>query len=192
MPQSGRLLLGVIAGVKGIKGEVKVKTFTGSPEDIVSYGPLENKAGTIKYKLSFVGFSKGTPVVRIKGVVDRNQAEALKGTELYMDRDKLPAIDGDDEYYHADLIGLDVVFEDGTQYGKILRLHDFGAGDMLEIVPDGKSEKSAILVPFTLEMVPAVDIKAGQVVLNLSDDFFDVPERDKTSEEARDGNEGEC
>ncbi|MBL4739695.1 MAG: 16S rRNA processing protein RimM [Sneathiella sp.] len=192
MPQSGRLLLGVISGVKGIKGEVKIKTFTGSPEDIVSYGPLENKAATVKYKLSFVGFSKGSPVVRIKGVSDRNQAEALKGTELYVDRDKLPEIESDDEFYHADLIDLDAVFEDGTKYGKILRLHDFGAGDMLEIVPDGKSDKSAILVPFTTEMVPTVDIGAGQVVLNLSDDFFEVPERDTPSDDTRDGNEREC
>lgn len=187
MPQSDRLLLGVIAGPKGIKGEVKVKTFTESPEDIVSYGPLEDKTGTQSYVLKFVGFSKGMPVVRVKGISDRNQAEAFKGTELYISRDRLPETESDDEFYHADLIGLDAVFEDGTHFGKILRLFDFGAGDMLEIQPEGKSANSAILVPFTLEMVPVVDLDAGQVVLSLSDDFFEVPERDAEIE----GSKGE-
>lgn len=186
MPQSDRLLLGVIAGPRGIKGEVKVKTFTGSPEDIAAYGSLENKTGTSRYDIKLVGFSKGIPVIRVGGISDRNQAEALKGTELYISREKLPETVGDDEFYHADLIGLDAVFEDGTIFGKILRLHDFGAGDMLEIVPDGKGEKAAIFVPFTTEMVPTIDLDAGQVVLSLSDDFFSVPERDTEEKDAKD------
>ncbi|MBL4905863.1 MAG: ribosome maturation factor RimM [Sneathiella sp.] len=186
MPQSGRLLLGVIAGAKGIKGEVKVKTFTEVPEGITSYGTLENKSGSTQYKVKLVGFSKGLPVVRVAGVSDRNQAEALKGTELYVSRDKLPDTEGDDEFYHTDLIGLDAVFEDGTKFGIILRVHDFGAGDMLEITPEGESVKSTVLVPFTIEMVPTVDIAAGQVVLSLSDDFFSVPDRDPDVKDAED------
>lgn len=184
--QSDRLLLGVIAGAKGIKGEVKVKTFTEVPEGIAAYGSLEDKTGTKSYDVKLVGFSKGIPVVRIAGISDRNQAEALKGTELYVSRDKLPETEGDDEFYHADLIGLDAVLEDGTRFGKILRLFDFGAGDMLEIVPEGKGEKSAILVPFTLEMVPNIDLKAGQVNLSLSDDFFLVPDRDPEVKDEKD------
>ncbi len=186
MPQSDRLLLGVVAGARGIKGEVKVKTFTGSPEDIVSYGALENKTGTTQYKVKLVGFSKGIPVVRIGGVSDRNQAEALRGTELYISRDKLPDTEGDDEFYHTDLIDLDAVFEDGTKFGTILRLHDFGAGDLLEVVPEGKGPKSAVFIPFTNEMVPTVDLKAGQVVLSLSDDFFSVPDRDPEVKDEKD------
>lgn len=183
--QPDRLLLGVIAGARGIKGEVKVKTFTQAPEDIAAYGALEDKTGTKRYDVKLVGFSKGIPVIRVAGISDRNQAEALKGTELYISRDKLPETEGDDEFYHADLIGLDAVLEDGTHFGKILRVFDFGAGDMLEIVPEGKGAKSAIFVPFTLEMVPTVDLKAGQVTLSLSDDFFAVPERDTETKEIR-------
>ena len=185
MPQSDRLLLGVVAGPRGIKGEMKVKTFTGNPEDIASYGSLENEAGTQSYKIKLVGFSKGIPVIRIKGVADRNQAEAFKGTELYISRDRLPETESD-EFYHTDLIGLDAIFEDGTIFGKILRLFDFGAGDMLEVVPDGKGAKSSIFVPFTLEMVPTVDLDAGHVVLSLSDDFFEVPDRDPEIQGSKD------
>ncbi|MFT6556719.1 ribosome maturation factor RimM [Sneathiella sp.] len=181
-----RLLLGVIAGPRGIRGEMKVKTFTENPEDIAAYGQLESKDGKVKYKLSLQGFSKAIPVVRIKGVTTRNEAEALKGTELYVTRDKLPKTDGDDEFYHADLIGLDAVLEDGSKFGSIFRVFEFGAGDMLEIIPEGKSAKAAILVPFTLEMVPAVDLEKGHVVLSLSDDFFDVPEKEVSSEKKED------
>jgi len=182
MPQSDKLLLGVIAGARGIKGEVKVKTFTEVPEDIANYGPLEDASGANSFALKTVGVSKGLPVVRIKGITDRNQAEALKGTELYVSRDKLPEVKEENEYYHADLIGLQAVFKDGTGFGKVLRLHGFGAGDMLEILPDGKAEKASILVPFTMEMVPEVNIEAGQVILDLSDDFFEIPEKPPTHE----------
>ncbi len=177
MGQAEKLLLGVIVGAKGIKGEVKIKTFTEIPEDISSYGPLTDATETKAFSLKVVSFSKGLPVVRIKGISDRNQAEALKGTELYVSRDKLPETENEEEYYHADLIGLTAIFKDGTKFGRILRLHEFGAGDMLEIVPEGKSEKASILVPFTMEMVPEVDIGAGQVILDLEDGFFDMPEK---------------
>ena len=176
MSDSDRLLLGVIVGAKGIKGEVRVKSFTENPEDVAAYGLLQDASGTKTYKLKVIGFSKGLPVVRIKGISDRNAAEALKGTELYIERDKLPETSEENEYYHADLIGLQAVFEDGTKFGTILRLHDFGAGDMLEIVPEGKSEKAAVLVPFTAEMVPEVNIAEGRVVVVLGEDFFDTPE----------------
>lgn len=177
MGQAEKLLLGVIVGARGIKGDVKVKTFTEAPEDIASYGPLTDVNDTKAFSLKVIGISKGLPVVRIKGISDRNQAEALKGTELYVMRDRLPETEDEDEYYHADLIGLTAIFKDGTKFGRILRLHGFGAGDMLEIVPDGKSEKASVLVPFTMEMVPEVDIGAGQVVLDLADGFFDIPEK---------------
>ena len=176
MPQAGMLLLGVIVGAKGIKGELKVKSFTENPEDIVAYGPLQDQSGKATYKLKVVGLSKGLPVVRIKGISDRNAAEALKGTELYVTRDRLPDTKEEEEYYHADLIGLPVFFRDGTKFGTILRLHDFGAGDMLEIVPENKGDKSAVLIPFTVEMVPEVDIAGGRIVVELSEDFFENPE----------------
>ncbi|MEX0583479.1 MAG: ribosome maturation factor RimM [Sneathiella sp.] len=176
MPQGSMLLLGVIVGAKGIKGELKVKSFTENPEDIVAYGPLQDQLGKTTYKLKVVGLSKGLPVVRIEGISDRNAAEALKGTELYVARDRLPETEEAEEYYHVDLIGLPVFFQDGMKFGTILRLHDFGAGDMLEIVPESKDDRSAVLVPFTVEMVPEVDISGGRVVVELSEDFFENPE----------------
>lgn len=183
MPETGKLLLGVIVGAKGIKGEVKIKSFTEKPEDIANYGPLDDALGAKTFNLKVVGLSKGLPVVRIKGISDRNQAEALKGTELFVTRDRLPVTDLEDEYYHADLIGLAAIFKDGTRYGTVLRLHDFGAGDVLEVVPEGKGEKASILIPFTLEMVPEVDIGAGHVVLDLSEDFFDAPKEPSSDQE---------
>ena len=186
MTQSDRLLLGVIAGPKGIKGEMKVKSFTEIPEDIVSYGLLEDKTGNTQFIVTLVGTSKNLPVIRIKGVVDRNQAEALKGQELYISREKLPGTDDADEFYHTDLIGLDVIEEDGSKYGEVLRLYDFGGGDMLEIKPEKKGAKSTVLVPFTKEMVPTVDLAARQVTINLSDDFFDIPEPEKVEKDELD------
>ena len=175
------LLLGVIVGAKGIKGEVKIKSFTEYPEDIAAYGPLQDVSGKTTYNVKVVGQSKGLPVARIKGISDRNAAEALKGTELYVSRDRLPETEEEEEYYHADLIGLPVFFQDGTKFGTILRLHDFGAGDMLEIVPEGKGAKAAVLVPFTLDMVPEVDISGGRVVVELDEGFFEVPENPESA-----------
>jgi 16S rRNA processing protein RimM len=182
MPQDDRLLLGVIVGAKGIKGEVRVKTFTERPEDIAAYGTLKDATGQTTYKLKVIGLSKGLPVVRIKGISDRNQAEALKGTELYVSRSDLPDISDEDEFYYADLVGMQAVFKDGESFGIIARVHDFGAGDMLEIIPDGKPESSSVLVPFTMDMVPEVKMAAGQVILDLSDDFFDVPKDQQIQE----------
>jgi 16S rRNA processing protein RimM len=178
MTLSDRLLLGVIAGPRGIKGEMKVKSFTGQPEDIAAYGTLVDETGETSFKVKLVGMTKGLPVIRIKGVVDRNQAEALKGQELYISRDKLPKTDDDDEFYYTDLIGLTVQTADGDIFGKILRLENFGAGDVLEIQPEGKGAKAAILIPFTKEMVPTIDIAGGFVVIDLPDDFFVVPKRE--------------
>lgn len=176
MPVAENLLLGVIIGAKGIKGEVKIKSFTEHPEDVGAYGPLQDASGKITFELKVVGLSKGLPVARIKGISDRDKAEALKGTELYVSRERLPETEEAEEYYHADLIGLPVFFPDGTKFGTIQRLHDFGAGDMLEIVPEGEGAKAAVLVPFTVEMVPEVDIAGGRVVVDLGEDFFEVPE----------------
>ena len=151
---------------------MKIKSFTENPEDVAAYGPLKDASGKTTFDLKIVGLSKGLPVARIKGISDRNAAEALKGTELYVPRSRLPETEEEEEYYHADLIGLPVFFQDGEKFGTILRLHDFGAGDMLEIVPDGKGAKAAVLVPFTVEIVPEVDIAGGRVVVDLGRGFF--------------------
>tara|TARA_R100000005_G_scaffold95557_2_gene77524 strand:- start:21782 stop:22321 length:540 start_codon:yes stop_codon:yes gene_type:complete len=171
------LLLGVIVGAKGIRGEVKIKSFTEAPEDIAAYGPLQDASGKTTFDIKVVGLSKGLPVVRIAGISDRNAAEALKGTELFVARERLPETEDAEEYYHADLIGLSVFFKEGTKFGTVLRLFDFGAGDMLEIVPQGKGAREAVLVPFTAEMVPEVDVAGGRMVIEPGEDFFLVPNR---------------
>lgn len=178
MPEAERVLLGVIVGAKGIKGEVKIKSFTEDPENIAAYGPLQDASGKTTFSLKIVGFSKGLPVARIAGISDRNAAEALKGTELYVARERLPETGDEEEYYHADLIGLPVFFQDGRKLGVILRLFDFGAGDMLEIRPDpGACDvKGPVLVPFTTERVPVVDIAARRVIVDLEEDFFSTPD----------------
>lgn len=182
MSHEDRLLMGVIVGPKGIKGEVRVKSFTEHPEGIGVYGVLTDASGQTTYKIKVIGLSKGLPVVRIKGISDRNQAETLKGTELYVLRSDLPEVKNEDEFYYADLVGMQAVFKDGESFGIIACVHDFGAGSMLEITPDGKTEKSSVLVPFTMEMVPEVNMAVRQVVLDLGDDFFDIP-KDPQSQE---------
>lgn len=135
------ICLGVITGVKGIRGEVKIKSFTEDPEDLTAYGPLYDASGKTVFKIKTVGLAKGQLVARIKDVSDRNQAEALKGTELFVSRDKLPDVDDEDAFYYADLIGLKVVLQDdGSLFGKVVQVHDFGAGDMLEVQKEGRRE----------------------------------------------------
>lgn len=157
-----RLCLGVITGAHGIRGQVRVKSFTADPEHLTAYGALSDAKGEHVFKLTVNGQSKGQLIVKIKGVNDRNAAEGLKGQELFIDRDRLPAPD-EDEFYHADLIGLSVETIDGEAYGKVKAVHDFGAGDILDIALVGGK---AVMLPFTKETVPAIDLTAGKLVVN--------------------------
>lgn len=163
---SGTLLLGVVIGAQGIRGEVKVKTFTAEPEAIGDYGPLQDAGATKTFPLKVLRHSKGDVVIaRIKGVEDRTAAEALRGTELFIQRSALPRI-GDGEFYHADLVGLTAVMPQGQGPGRVLgqvvAVHNYGAGDMLEVKTDGG--RSA-MVPFTDDAVPDVDLAAGRVLV---------------------------
>lgn len=157
-----RILLGHIAGAHGIRGDVVVKSYTEEPEDIAAYGPLQSEDGRRSFELTVVNVMAKGVIVRVKGVGDRNGAEALKGTALYVDRAKLPEAD-DGAYYHADLIGLAAHDADGTPVGRIVAVHNFGAGDLLELAPakGGKTE----LIPFTDACVPSVDIAGRRVVV---------------------------
>ncbi|SLN14381.1 ribosome maturation factor RimM [Oceanibacterium hippocampi] len=157
--------LAIVTGARGIRGEVKLKSFTEVPEDVAAYGPLRDEAGR-EYRLRVVGNAKGNVVVRIDGVGDRNAAEALKGRQLMVARSKLPAIDEPEAFYREDLIGLEAVRlgdgdDDGETWGQVRAVHDFGAGDILEIAPSGGG--ATILVPFTRDCVPTVDIGAGRI-----------------------------
>jgi 16S rRNA processing protein RimM len=156
-----RICLGVIVAAHGVRGQVKVKCFTAEPEGVVAYGELSDQTGMRRFRLRIVGRTKGGVVASIAGIADRDAAEALKGTELHVARTALPEPEAD-EYYHADLIGLAVELGDGTPFGRVVALHDFGAGAMLEVATGATG---AVLMPFTREVVPVVDIAGGRVVI---------------------------
>jgi len=163
------ILLGVVIGAQGLKGEVKVKTFTATPEALARYGDLHTKDGR-KFAVATARAGKGDEaIVALKGVGDRNAAEALKGTELFVARGALPAID-EGEYYHADLIGLRAEDAEDRFIGTVKALHNYGAGDILEIeTPDGND----ILLAFTRDTVPVVDVQNGRMVIAVPDEVED-------------------
>jgi 16S rRNA processing protein RimM len=157
--------LGEVVGVHGVKGLVRVRPFTDEPEAVAAYGALQDERGR-RLKLEAVGRAKGVVLARIEGVADRTQAEALKGARLYVARAALPAIEEAETYYQADLIGLLAENAEGRALGRVSAVHDFGAGDLLEIEPEaGGKRGESLLVPFTREAVPEVDIEAGRVVV---------------------------
>jgi len=145
-----------------VRGAVRIKSFTAKPEDIARYGPLEDESGERHFTLRITGAAKGVLIAKLSGVADRDRAEALRGLRLYLPRAALPLLE-EDEYYHADLIGLDAVLTDGTPLGQVRAVHDFGAGDTLEIV---RPEGPPAMVPFTKAIVPEIDLAAGRLLLD--------------------------
>jgi 16S rRNA processing protein RimM len=161
-PNERRILLGQITGAHGIRGDVIVRTHTADPADIAAYGPLTDKDGANPLSLTVIRVSDKGVIARVKGVADRNGAEALKGRELFVARAKLPKT-SDAEYYHADLIGLEAVTEDGQPYGRVIAVQNFGAGDLLEIRSnDGRNME---FIPFTNACVPEVDLALGRLIV---------------------------
>jgi 16S rRNA processing protein RimM len=163
-PRSDRVLIARIGAAHGIKGEVRVKAYTADPGDIAAYGPLEAPDGKTFEVASLrpaAGPASDMLVVKFKGVADRNAAEALNGVELSVPRDRLPPTE-EEEYYHADLIGLAAVAPDGAELGTVTAVHNYGAGDLLEIAP---KRGETLLVPFTRAVVPEVDLAAGRVII---------------------------
>jgi 16S rRNA processing protein RimM len=157
-----RVCVGIIAGAHGVRGAIRVKSFTAEPQDVARYGPLEDESGERRFSLRLVGSAKGVVIARLAGIADRDRAEGLRGLRLYLARAALPATAAE-EYYHADLIGLDAALADGTPLGQVRAVHDFGAGDTLEIArPDGPPA----MVPFTRAIVPIVDLAGGRLVLD--------------------------
>jgi 16S rRNA processing protein RimM len=130
---------------------------------VADYGPLETKDGARRFEIETVRAAGNHLVARLKGISDRDAAQALTNTELFVPRDRLPAIDEDHTYYHSDLVGLDAVSEDGAQIGTVHAVHDFGAGSVLEITPLGSGE--TLMLPFTETTVPKVDLAGRQVVI---------------------------
>ncbi len=164
-----RILIARIGAAHGIRGEVRVKSFGDDPLSFADYGPLETADGR-RLTVASARLQKSVVVTRFKGVDDRNAAEALNGTDLYVAREALPELDDEDEFYHADLLGLDAVTEAGETLGRIVALPDFGAGTLVEIRPEGAP---SYYVPFTREAVPHVDLAAGRVTVVVPDDYAD-------------------
>lgn len=154
--------LAIIGAAHGTKGEVRVKSFTANPEDIAAYGVLHDQNGR-QYEIINIRTQKSVVIVQFKGVHDRNGAEMLNGTTLYVDREQLPDDLEDDEFYHSDLIGLSVRDEIGNEIGSVNALFNFGGGDLLELKID---LQKLIFIPFTKAAVPEIHIKEGFIVVD--------------------------
>ncbi len=166
--------VGVVTCARGIKGDIRVKSFTAVPEDLATYRPITDKSGSRIFKVKVTGAAKGQLVARIDGVSDRTAAEQLKGVEFYVPWEALPDPE-DDEFYLRDLIGLRAEREDGSDFGTITAVENFGAGDVLEI---SGSVKGGIMVPFTKDVVPVVDLEGQRVVIIPPDGLLDPPDEE--------------
>jgi 16S rRNA processing protein RimM len=160
---AARVLLGAVLGAHGIKGEVKVKTFTLTPENLGRYGPLATKDGRELVVASLRPTDTGQAVVAFQGVDDRNAADALRGEELFIARAALPDADAG-EFYEADLLGLQAEDRTGKHLGTVRALHNFGAGDVIEIELAGGDTE---FVPFQGDAVLTIDVKGGRIVVEL-------------------------
>lgn len=158
---SAKICVARIGAAHGVRGAVKLWTFTEDPLAVEGYGPLSTKDGTRHFAVASAREAKDHLVVTFKGVASRDEAERLNGVELYVARDQLPDTD-DDEYYHADLIGLAAVTTADQALGRVVAIHNFGAGDIIEIAPPSGP---TMLLPFTNAVVPTIDIPGGRVVI---------------------------
>jgi 16S rRNA processing protein RimM len=152
-----------IGAAHGVRGAVKLWTFTEDPFAVRAYGPLTTRDGARQFEVTSAREAKGHLVATLKGIATREDAERLNGVELYVAREKLPDTDAD-EYYHADLIGLAAVNAANEPLGKVIAIHNFGAGDIIEIAP---AQGATMLLPFTNAVVPSVDVAGGRVVIEL-------------------------
>lgn len=164
--------VGEIAAAHGVRGAVKVRSFTADPRDVTAYGPVTDETGRQHFELTVVGSAKGGMICQLPGVGDRDAAAGLKGTRLYVARAALPAPADADEFYHADLIGARVESPTGTLLGQVRAIYDFGAGDVLDVTAadGGKS----VILPFTKATVPEVDLARGRLIAMPPDGLFDT------------------
>ena len=165
---SDLVCVGQIAGAFGVRGDVRLKSFCAQPEAIAAYAPLVTEEGR-SFHVTLGSAMKNGFAASLSGVDTKEQADALKGVRLFAPRDRLPDPD-DDEFYHADLMGLEVVDTGGTIVGKVKAVMEQGAGDLLEIAANGQAEP--VLLPFTRAFVPTVDIGAGRIVIDPPEGIF--------------------
>jgi len=164
-----RVCLGQIGAAHGVRGEVRLRSFTSDPAAITDYGPLETEDGRV-FEIETLRPAKDHFVVRLSGIRDRDAASALANTKLYVPRERLPETDEPDEFYHADLIGLAVIDLAGNKLGTVVAVHNFGAGDLIEVRTDAGNNTE--LVPFDTTHVPAVDIASGKIVVDPPQGLF--------------------
>lgn len=157
-----RICVGAVAGAHGVRGAVRIKPFTETPRGVAAYGPVTDESGQQRFDVAVVGESKGTLLATLSGVTDRTAAEALKGLRLYVDRAALPATD-EDEFYYEDLVGLSAVTVDGEDFGTVIAVFEFGAGDVIEVQG---ADRQSVLLPFTRAVVPTVDIAGRRIVVD--------------------------
>ncbi|MCR9156383.1 MAG: ribosome maturation factor RimM [Rhodobacteraceae bacterium] len=166
---SEKVCVGAIAGSFGVRGEVRLKSFTAIPEDIGSYTPLETEDGKRSFTVKITRQIKNGLAARLSGITTKEEADALRGTQLFVPRDRLPSLP-DDEFYHADLIGLEVTDTGGASLGKVLAVINNGADDLLELSAPG--QKQTVLLPFTKAVVPTVDLAQGRIVADPPEGLF--------------------
>ena len=170
-----KICVGVVVGAHGIKGAVRIKPFTAEPKGIAAYGPVVDETGTRRFAVSLIGEGRGVVTARLSGIDDRDAAEAVKGLRLYVPRSVLPAT-AEEEFYHADLIGLAAERADGSPAGKVAAVLDHGGGCYLEIAGVGERP---LIVPFTRAAVPVVDLAAGKVVIEPPEESEAKPVEDR-------------
>jgi 16S rRNA processing protein RimM len=168
-PQSDLICVGAIAGSYGVRGEVRLKSFCAQPEGIETYSPLTNEDGSQSYSIALTRAVKGGFCGRIAGVETKEQADALKGLRLFTSRDQLPTLPSD-EYYHADLIGVEVFDTGGVLLGTVKSVQNHGASDLLELMGEGL--KGTVFLPFTLAAVPTVDLEQGRIIADPPEGLF--------------------
>lgn len=160
---ANRICVARIGAAHGVRGEVKLWSFTEDPAAVAHYGPLETQDGSRCFEIEALRAAKDHFVARIAGVNDRDAAEKLRNIELYIPRARLPKIEEADTFYHADLVGLDAITPDGARVGTVHALHNFGAGDIIEIAPVEGGDP--LMLPFNETTVPKIDVAARQVVV---------------------------
>ncbi len=157
-----RVCLGQIGAAHGVRGEVRLRSFTSDPAAITRYGPIETEDGRV-LAIESLRPAKDHFVARLSGIRDRDAASALANTKLYVPRERLPPAEEPGEFYHADLVGLAVVDPEGKSLGTVIAIHNFGAGDLIEVRPDTGGDTE--LIPFDETNVPVVDVAAGRMVV---------------------------
>lgn len=157
-----RVCVAQIGAAHGLKGEVRLWSYTEDPSAVAQYGALETEDGSRRLEISSLRAAKDHFVARLRGVDDRNAAEALRNTKLYIARERLPDTEDDDTFYHADLIGLAAFDSSGSKIGDVIAVQNFGAGDIIEI---RRADNTTVLYPFNENVVPQIDIAAGRMIV---------------------------